>query len=238
METVSNSLLVGITLWLGLCATCAVYVIRQHRQFPLLREQGLALIGLGLLAIAPCTFLLLHWLDDDPSVFGSGLQLGGAVLMFLAAWHARRVRLDPANAASAWTFREKSASVVLLALCVLAFSYFGRVGNVPPEAAFAVFIDAIILLIILMIVGHIVIALLHGPTDELEAPRDERDRAVDLYSMRNAYYLLTGGFFAMPVIIIAQLPLAKALNIWFAVLVLSEIVYYGSLIAYYRFGTD
>lgn len=233
----ADSLIIGTVLWTGLCICVAVVLLRRFGGSPLLREQALLLIGVGLLAIAPCTYLLLLWLNESPSAFGSGLQLSGAVLMFAAAWRARQVRLDPQESAGTWAFRQKSALVVLAALCILIFSYFSKAWSVPADQAFAVFVDAIVQLVVLMIVGHIIIALFHGPADELDTPRDERDHAIDLFSMRNAYYVLTAGFLAMPVVIIAQLPLAKALNIWFALLVIAEVIYYSSVIAYYRFGT-
>jgi hypothetical protein len=56
--------------------------------------------------------------------------------------------------------------------------------------------------------------------------------------MRNAYFALAGAFWAIPVMLLAELPLVTALNIWFGLLVAAEIVYYSSVIAYYRFGTD
>jgi uncharacterized membrane protein len=236
MHTFSAVQALGITLWLALCAGLAVWLIRRNR--PLRREQVLALVGAGLLALAPCTYLALRLLPGVPSLLPSGVQLAGAALAFAAAWLAYRRRLHPDAESGTWTYPQKSAAVVLLALLALAFSYFGSVWQQPGEAALGRFIHAIILLTILMIVGHIVIAVLHGAADELNVPRDERDRRVDLHSMRNAYFVLAGGFWVVPVMLLVDLPQATALNVWFGLLVAAEIVYYSSVITYYRFGTD
>lgn len=238
MNAVSINLLLAVSLWLGLCVTCAIFVVRRSPKPPLLREQALLLTGLGLLAIAPCTFLVMTLFSESPSLFASVIQVSGGALLFAAAYRARQARLNPEAAASRWVYPQKSAVVILLALGALAYNFFGTTRAVPADEAIARFIAAIVLLVILLIVGHIVIAVLHAPANDLDAPRDERDRAVELYSMRNAYYALTAGFLAMPAIMIAGLPLAKALSIWFALLLVAEIIYYSSIIAYYRFGTD
>ncbi|MGB5245407.1 MAG: hypothetical protein WBM54_15635 [Woeseia sp.] len=238
MTAALSNLLLPVALWLALCATAAILVLRRARPLPLQHEQRFLLIGIGLTAVAPCTYLALRLLAEQPSLFASGVQLGAAALMFAAAYHARQQRLDPGSHTSSWVFQQKSAMVMLLALLILAFNYFGTAWSLPADEAIGAFIDSIILLVVLLIVGHIMIAVFHTPLDELDAPRDERDRSVDLYSMRNAYYALTAGFFTVPAVIIAGLPTAKALNLWFALLISAEVIYYSSIIAYYQFGTD
>lgn len=237
MNAATSGQIIGTVLWLGSCAGLAACVVWQKGSLPLLREQGLALIALGLFALAPCTYLAMQVFRGMPSLVPGAVQFSGGLLLLAAAWRARKQRLDPEAIESTWVFRQKSAAVVLLALGMLIFSYFGSLGDVPAAEAPALFIDTIVLLIVVTIVGHIVVSVLHSPGDDLAAPRDERDRAVDLLSLRNAYYLLTAAFWTMPVIIIAQLPLLTALNIWFALLVAAEVVYYSSVIAYYRLGT-
>lgn len=195
------------------------------------------LVGIGLLAIAPCTYLLMGSVTDPASVIPSSVQLAGALLFFAAAFRARNVHRDPDNAASTRPFAEKSAMIVMLGLLVVSAVYFGNVWGSSMEEAIPAVFGAVALLVVLMIAGHIVIALFHAPSDELDEPEDERDRAISLRGMRNAYYVLVAAFWSVPIVIVAPLPVLTALNLWFAALVLAELVYYGSVVALYRYGT-
>ncbi len=95
------------------------------------------------------------------------------------------------------SFREKSLWLMLVSL-VLGFGvYFAlvlpnAVLNVMP-GQMALFVLAVVLLVILQIAGHIVIALFDRRTEA-----DERDRMIGLKGTRNAAYVLaTGVFFAL-----------------------------------------
>ena len=54
--------------------------------------------------------------------------------------------------------------------------------------------------------------------------------------MRNAYYVLSMGIWVVPIVAVSSLPTLTQVNIWLAVVVISEAVKYGSVFSYYRFG--
>lgn len=237
MTAIPLSLMLAAACWLALCGAAAFFAFRRFGGFPRHAGGVLLFAGLGLLALAPLTFLTLLRLTGNPSYLGSAVQVAAAVLCFAAAWRARKVALKPEASTGNRTFAEKSAVVVLIALLALSVQYFSSAWPLTGKAAVEHFLGSVVLLVALMIVGHILIALFHHPHADLDAPRDERDRAVDLHSMRNAYYFLVAAFWTVPVLLIAGPPLVVSLNIWFGLLVASEIAYYTSVIAYYRFGT-
>lgn len=233
MDPNSTPVLAAAAAWFAACAAAAGVLYTRRRGRPLGAADGLRFGGIGVLALMPCTLLLVLAFDGEPSLFAAAVQAGIAVLLFAAA---HRARLAPADAASGMSFREKSALLVLAALTLVFGNYFVGAWNAPPGLALEAFIGAVIALIVLMIAGHLAIALLHLPLADVDVPRDERDRSVELRSLRNAHWVLAAGFFSVPVLLIAPLPLMAALNIWLALLVAAEIVFYGSTVAYYRRG--
>jgi len=56
----------------------------------------------------------------------------------------------------------------------------------------------------------------HAPLDEVDVPEDECDRAINLLSTRNAYYMLGIGFWTVPVMLLMSVPTVTAINVWFA----------------------
>ena len=237
MESLSPFTLAVAALWLCLCVTAGVLLVRRYgRQLPF-PDQRFMLVALVLLAIAPVSYVLSPVLSGRPALFPSGLQIAAALLFFAASVRARKVREVGADSINTRPFAEKSAWLVLLGLVVVFAMYFARIVSAPVQQSLGAFVGAISLLIVLMIVGHIVIALFHAPIDDLDEPEDERDRAISLRAIRNSYYMLAAGFWTMPVVIIAPLPMLTALNVWLAILVLAEIVHYGSVVYLYRYGT-
>lgn len=236
MSSIPTPLLALAAAWIVACLGAAARLWIRRRGRPFTTEHGFSLAGFGLLALAPCTLIAVRLLSGESRLFGALLQVALALALFAAARQARRARLDPEAAGSMRGFREKSAWLVLLALALVFGNYFVGAWNAAPEQAMSAFVDTVVLLVVLMVAGHVVIALFHTPADDLDAPEDERDRAVSLKSMRNAYYVLAAGFWSVPVMLIKPLPLALSLNIWLAVLVLAEISYYGSVVAGYRRG--
>ncbi len=236
MTSIPLPLLGLAAAWIAACLLAAGRLWLGRRGQPLTTGRGFALAGVGLLALAPCTLIAVRLLSGETRLFGALLQVALALLLFAAARQARRAGLDPEATGSLRSYREKSAWLVLLALALVFGNYFLGAWNAAPAQALSAFADAVVLLLVLMVAGHVVIALFHNPADDLDSPEDERDRAVNLKSMRNAYYVLAAGFWSVPVMLIVPLPLAVSLNIWLAVLVLAEIAYYGSVVAAYRRG--
>ena len=95
------------------------------------------------------------------------------------------------------SFREKSLWLMLVSLVGVFTFYFATVLpshaiNVAPSQV-AMFVLAVVILVIVAVMGHIVIAIV-----DRRAAADERDRLVELKGKRNASYVLaTGVFFAL-----------------------------------------
>src|SRR5262245_12099665 len=91
------------------------------------------------------------------------------------------------------SFREKStwiSFVLLLAISIPFFFQVGRIesGRTSSQATFHIFL----LLVIVFIVGEIVlhaIIVMQSPRDA-RAPKDERERLIDLKAMRMAFFVL------------------------------------------------
>ncbi len=223
--------------WLLACAAAAIAVIRNRGGARLLPEHSYMLGAIGLLALAPCTYLLTHFISGTPSVFGSVVQTLTAVALFIVAVRVRRERLQPGSTASVMSFQEKSAVLVLCAITALFSLYFISHWNSAAGVAIGALVGTIILLVIVMIVGHAGIALFHSPGSELDNAPDERDREIAQRSMRNAYFAVSAAFWTMPVLILLPLPAREVLQLWFALLVVTEAIYQGSIVYYYRTGT-
>jgi hypothetical protein len=74
------------------------------------------------------------------------------------------------------------------------------------------------------------------PADELDAPPDERDQAIERLGARNAGYVVGVGFWVVPGLAVGPVETFIVVNTWFAFLVLSELVRCSSVVAYYRWG--
>lgn len=92
------------------------------------------------------------------------------------------------------SFHEKSLWLMLASLLACFGYYFAQVlpsaaANVMPQQV-ALFVFAVVVLVLLQIAGHVVIALLDRRTGT-----DERDRMIGLLGTRNAAYVLASGVF-------------------------------------------
>lgn len=238
MDTVPTLLVALTAAWVAACGIAARRLLLRSGSPRPQPETALNLAAIGLLAAAPCTYLLLRALMEAPTVVPSTVQLAAGILMLGGAFRARRARLDPQTGSSRFTYPEKSAAIALAAMLVVYGQYFVRTWGAGLELVIPAFIASVVLLIVIMIIGHIVAATLHAPHEELDAGPDERDTAVGLLAIRNAHYTLVAGYWILPILILAPLSVATVLNGWLLFLVVSEVVYYGSLIVGYRVGTD
>ena len=238
MSAISAVPLSLATLWFVIAVAAGIAIYRRKGSGRLRPEQGLALGGTGLLALAPLTYLATYFIADTPALFGSAVQCAGAALLFAASLHTRRLRLNPQAEPGTRSFAEKSALLVLIAVLAVFGMYFVDTFGSSPAGAMTAFVRAVILLIVITIAGHIAIAVFHAPHDDLENPADERDREISRRSLRNAYYALAAGFWSMPVLIALPVPTLQVLQSWLFFLVISEVVYQGSIVRYYRVGID
>lgn len=138
------------------------------------------------------------------------------------------------------SFQEKSLWVVFLGLIAASGWYCYTVSEsiVPTELAVdvmpdqvALFIAAVVLLIIVQIVGHIAIAV-----GDRRSEMDERDRLIGLKGTRNgAFVLATGAFFALSAAMMTKGNFVSShvlLGFW----VLAQLTETGSQLFLYRRG--
>ncbi|HUK02452.1 MAG TPA: hypothetical protein VLW26_09265 [Steroidobacteraceae bacterium] len=138
------------------------------------------------------------------------------------------------------SFREKSAWITFAVLLVSFGSYFAALAlqlampqhALPPRFLGWIFIVALAGLVILEIALHIIVAVV-SPTDA-RAPKDERDRLIELRSSRVAFYvLLLGTLLAIGVVHIHARLWLLANSVFFAIWI-AELTHYGSRLYFYR----
>ena len=136
--------------------------------------------------------------------------------------------------------RERAAWLHLVAMSVSYGPYFTLMALHPPTAplpdlrtmgAFAV---TVIVQVIVLAVGHAWLALVRPA--EARAAADERDRAVELRSMKVAYLVLMTGMILVGVVMPFSSSGWKLINSAIAAIVLAEIVHYGLVVWSYRRG--
>jgi hypothetical protein len=93
------------------------------------------------------------------------------------------------------SFQEKSLWLMFVSLVAGFGCYFATVlptagTNVMPHQV-ALFVLAVVVLVVVQIAGHLVIAIVDRRTQS-----DERDRLIELKGTRNASYVLASGVFA------------------------------------------
>ena len=135
------------------------------------------------------------------------------------------------------SFREKSTWISFLLLLVMSIPFFYQFirierGLSNSRASFHLFL----LLVILFVVGEIVLhalIVMQSPRDA-RAPKDERERLIDLKAMRVAFFVLMSG--ALSVIVLVHFPVdrfAILQGLLFAVVV-AELAMLGARLVYYR----
>jgi len=84
-------------------------------------------------------------------------------------------------------FREKSTWISLLSISLIYAVYFWSVVHAGPHAGFhfGSLLATVIALIVVQIVLHVVIAI--AAPKEAKAPRDEREKLIELKATRIAY---------------------------------------------------
>jgi hypothetical protein len=194
--------------------------------------EGPLIGGVVALSVAP----LVYVLSGNLFAWGGAIPaVAGVLLIGLWLSGRRRARTQRTEGSRAMSFREKSAAVVLLTNLVVFGWYFAKTWDASLAAAVPVFFKAVALSISVLIGAHILIAV-HSRAEDVDAKEDERDKMVDLFSTRNAHYVLLVGAWLVPVLAIqAAAPLVIA-NTALAVLVATALVSHGSQIVYYRFG--
>ena len=125
------------------------------------------------------------------------------------------------------SFREKSTWISFLLLLAISIPFFHQ-----GVVRFHLFLALVIVFIVGEIVLHAIIAM-QSPRDA-RAPKDERDRLIDLKATRVAFFVLMTG--ALLVIVMVHFPVDR-LEILQALLlsvVVAELTMLGARIVYYR----
>ncbi|MDA1075048.1 MAG: hypothetical protein O3A63_09865 [Proteobacteria bacterium] len=223
-------------VWVCAALVCIGMIFRHTKKAGLMKEHAMLMGAIALAALAPCTALIVYAVSGSFSFFGVGIQGAFAAFLLVGAWRARWHRQDPQRHVSSMAFKEKSAFLVLLALLVVFTGYYSILLSAGLGVSVGVFIGSVVMLVIIMIIGHAALALFHAPVEEVDQALDERDVAVERLSIRNAYYLLLAGIWVIPVMALADLSGLLIANAAFAVILISELVYYTSMVTYYRRG--
>ena len=135
------------------------------------------------------------------------------------------------------SFREKSTwiSFVLLLAISIPFCYqFVRIesGSTSSQATFHLFLALVIVFIVGEVVLHAIIVM-QSPRDA-RAPKDERERLIDLKAMRVAFFVLMTA--AILVIVLVHFPVDRFEIIQALLLsvVVAELTMLGARLVYYR----
>ncbi|HEY5411023.1 MAG TPA: hypothetical protein VIJ94_09895 [Caulobacteraceae bacterium] len=132
-------------------------------------------------------------------------------------------------------YKAKSSLAGLAALALVYGSYF-LWALAPGHTAhddLAHMVGAAIGLTIILIILEIIIAV----RDRSPAARvDERDSIVGLRSARNGYYALVGMIWWVPIVALLGAPAVLLANLSLGMLVLAEMVHFGSRVIYDRVG--
>ncbi|WP_440524985.1 hypothetical protein [Sphingomonas sp.] len=135
-------------------------------------------------------------------------------------------------------YREKIAWLTLGCMIVAYTVYFSLVlsGHVGPRLLDIVWTFGIVASIqaIVVIVGHIVLAMASGP--EGRAQPDERDRAIARRGGNIGYFVLLAGTILVGVVMPFSDPAPKIVNTALLAIVLAEAVRYVLILQSYRRG--
>jgi hypothetical protein len=137
------------------------------------------------------------------------------------------------------SFREKSAWISFITILVVFGAYFWIVsqemaGTVGDRTAFKIEVGLIVAFIVLEVVLHVALAM-QAPS-EARAPRDERERLIEMRSTRVAFQVLVVGALAcVGMIHITRSAWAITQHVLLAVVV-AQLVRFGGQIIYFRRG--
>jgi hypothetical protein len=132
-------------------------------------------------------------------------------------------------------FREKSAWISLVSMCGIYGVYFWSVIQAGPRAGgfhFGGLLETIIALVVVQIGLSIAVAIV--TPKEAQAPRDERDKLIDLKATRIAYFGLASGVVLACFFGAFNPPIILDINALLFVLVAAEVLRSSCQIVQYR----
>lgn len=135
------------------------------------------------------------------------------------------------------SFREKSAWISVLSMLVIYGYYFWSVMHAGPKASsfhFGGLLETIIALVFVQVVLTVAVAIFSPK--EAKAPRDERDKLIELRAMRIAYAGLATGIAFACFFGAFDPPILFGTNALLFILVTAEIMRSACQIVQYRRG--
>jgi len=125
----------------------------------------------------------------------------------------------------------KTAAAAVLALIVVYGAYF---WGAPPDSASGMTVLAhmaatVVQMIIIMVVLSVIMAIAGRQARHMA---DERDALIAARSARNGYYALLSGIWCAPILVLSGVSTILTANILLAMLVLAELVHFGSHVFY------
>ncbi len=131
------------------------------------------------------------------------------------------------------SFRARSAAMTTAAIAVIFGAYFAWSSAKERSAAqsLAEFIAAIIVLTVVITAFEIAVAIVHRRRRG-ERLADERDALISARSARNGYFTLLAGVWVTPILALTGAPGLITANFTLGMIVLAEIVNFGSRVAY------
>lgn len=134
-------------------------------------------------------------------------------------------------------YREKTAWLSLAAIAITFTPYFVIVARSPQTGLpdlrqLGLFATVVVIQAVVLIAGHIYLAV-RGP-QEARTPPDERDRAISTRSVTAAYYVLIVGAIVVGCVMPFSSSGWKIINATVFVIVVAELVHYGSAVFSYR----
>lgn len=146
-----------------------------------------------------------------------------------------------------FSFKEKSLLISLVALLMVYGGYFAGVLSGDAEPTLAAMLETLLGLVVALVVVHVAFHIVIS-LDDVEEAEDERDRAVRRHAAVAGYnvlfvalLLITGRLLVLgagteeadsP----APMTLVELANLMLAAMVVSEVVYYGAQLFFYRRG--
>jgi hypothetical protein len=134
------------------------------------------------------------------------------------------------------SFREKSAWIALITTLAVYGIYFARVapllGGTHEDGFLGPLCTSVFVLVVLQVGLHVGAAVL-APRDA-GAPRDERDRLIDLRATRVGFYVAQTGAFAAVASVVVRPDAWVMANLVLISMVAAEIARAGVTVADYR----
>ncbi len=130
------------------------------------------------------------------------------------------------------SFREKIAWISLLSMSGIYGYYFWSVAHVGPGSVGL--LGTIVALVVVQTVLTVAVAVF-SPRDA-RAPRDERDRAIELHATRFSYAALAGSIACVCFFGAFKPPILFSTNALLFVLVVAEVLRSACQVAQYRRG--